>query len=140
MENKKPNSKKTNEVVVRPEVAAGLPGATSKVHRILSRAGIDPDRLSILHLGRPPILLKYETPRWARRMVVAYLLWFVLFLLEHNGVELPIYVDAILSLVVGLMIIQVACQVLVSTTDAKKQFTFDPFFIGTRNFGGFSRW
>jgi len=115
--NKSPNSKPDSEVVVRPEVAAGLPGATSKVHRILLKAGIDPDRLSILHLGRPPKLLKYKTPRWARRMAVAYFLWLVMFLLEHFGVELPIYLNALLSLVVGLMIIQVACQVLVSTTE-----------------------
>lgn len=117
MENKSPNSKSDSEVVLRPEVAAGLPGATSKVHRILLKAGIDPDRLSILHLGRPPKLLKYKTPRWARRMAVAYFLWLVMFLLEHFGVELPIYLNALLSLVVGLMIIQVACQVLVSTTE-----------------------
>ncbi len=117
MENKSPNSKSDSEVVHRPEVAAGLPGATSKVHRILLKAGIDPDRLSILHLGRPPKLLKYKTPRWARRMAVAYLLWLVMYLLEHFGVELPIYLNALLSLVVGLMIIQVACQVLVSTTE-----------------------
>jgi len=117
VENKSPNSKSDSEVVVRPEVAAGLPGATSKVHRILLKAGIDPDRLSILHLGRPPKLLKYKTPRWARRMAVAYFLWLVMFLLEHFGVELPIYLNALLSLVVGLMIIQVACQVLVSTTE-----------------------
>ena len=40
-----------------------------------------------------------------------------MFLLEYFGVELPIYLNAVLSLVVGLMIIQVACQVLVSTTE-----------------------
>ena len=50
-------------------------------------------------------------------MAVAYFLWLVMFLLEHFGVELPIYLNALLSLVVGLMIIQVACQVLVSTTE-----------------------
>lgn len=117
MENESSNSKSDSEVVVRPEVAAGLPGAASRVHRVLCKAGIDPDRLSILHLGRPPKLLKYKTPRWARRMVVGYFLWLVLILLEHFGVELPIYLDALFSLVVGLMIIQVACQVLVSTTE-----------------------
>jgi Ca2+/Na+ antiporter len=117
VENENPKLKSDDEVVARPEVAAGLPGAESRVHRILSRAGIDPDRLSILHLGRPPKLLQYETPRWARRMAVAYFLWLVMFLLEHFGVTLPIYLDAMLSLVVGLIIIQVACQVLVSTTE-----------------------
>lgn len=117
MENENLNSKTDSGVAVRPEVAAGLPGAASRVHRILLKAGIDPNRLSILHLGRPPKLLKYETPRWARRMAVGYFLWLVLILLEHFGVELPIYLDAVVSLVVGLMIIQVACQVLVTTTE-----------------------
>ena len=117
MKNQSPNSKSDSDLVVRPEVAAGLPGAESRVHRVLCKAGIDPDRLSILHLGRPPKFLKHETPRWARRMVVGYFLWLVLFLLEHFGVELPIYLNAAFSLVVGLIIIQVACQVLVSTTE-----------------------
>ena len=112
-----PHSKTGGKVDPRPEVAAGLPGATAEAHGHLHRAGIDPDRLSILHLGRPPHLLKYETPRWVGRMVVGYLLWLLLFLLDHFGVVLPVYLDALLSLVVGLVIIQVACQVLVSATE-----------------------
>ncbi len=86
MENENPDSIPDSEVEVRPEVVAGLPGASSRVHRILSKAGIDPDRLSILNLGRPPKLLKYETPRWVYRMAVGYFLWLVLYLLEHFGV------------------------------------------------------
>lgn len=102
---------------IRPEVAAGLPGAKPEAHSNLVEAGIDPNRLSILHLGRPPNLLKYDTPHWARRMVVGYLLWLTMFLLDLFGVTLPVYVDAISSLLVGLIVIQVACQVLVSTTE-----------------------
>ena len=117
MENENPDSIPDSEVEVRPEVVAGLPGASSRVHRILSKAGIDPDRLSILNLGRPPKLLKYETPQWVYRMAVGYFLWLVLYLLEHFGVVLPIYLNALFSLFVGLMIIQVACQVLVTTTE-----------------------
>jgi hypothetical protein len=88
-------------------VAAGLSGAESKVHRHLFKAGIDPDRLSILHLGRPTKLIALKIPPWVRRMTVGYFLWAVLFLFEHLGLQLPIYLNAILSLVVGLMIIQV---------------------------------
>lgn len=102
---------------VRPEAAAGLPGAPSALHKYLRKAGIDPDRLSILHLGRPPNLLKYKTPPWVGRMVFGYVLWGVLFLLEQYAVELPHYLEAIFSLVVGLIIIQVACQVLVVATE-----------------------
>ena len=117
MENENPDSIPDSEVKVRPEVVAGLPGTSSKVHQDLSKAGIDPDRLSILNLGRPPKLLKHETPRWVYRMAVGYFLWLVMYLLEYFGVELPIYINALFSLFVGLMIIQVACQVLVTTTE-----------------------
>lgn len=113
----KSDSTDDTAVEVRPEVGAGLPGASSRVHRILAKAGIDPDRLSILNLGRPLKLLKYSTPRWVYRMAVAYLLWLLLIVLEHFGLQLPIYLNALFSLLVGLMIIQVACQVLVTTTE-----------------------
>ena len=109
--------KRDQDAGARPEVAAGFPGAAPETHRFLHRAGIDPDRLSILHLGRPPHLLKYQTPRWVRRMLVGYLLWALLFVLDHFDVALPVYLDALLSLVVGLLIIQVACQVLVTATE-----------------------
>jgi Ca2+/Na+ antiporter len=102
---------------MRPEVAAGLPEAAPKVHRHLFKAGIDPDRLSILHLGRPPKLLKNKTPRWVRRMAVGYFLWLALFLLEYFEVKLPVYLHVGFSLFVGLVIIQVACQVLVTATE-----------------------
>ncbi len=117
MTNEKPDSAAETKVKVRPEVVAGLPGASSKVHRVLAKAGIDPDRLSILNLGRPLKLLKNKTPRWVHRMAVAYLLWLLMILLAHFGIELPIYLNALFSLLVGLMIIQVACQVLVTTTE-----------------------
>jgi Ca2+/Na+ antiporter len=106
-----------NKNKMRPEVTAGLPGAPSKVERVLTKAGINPDRLSILHLGKPYKRLKHDTPQWASRMAVGYCLWLVLFLFEHYDVEMPIYLEALLSLVVGLMIIQVACQVLVTATE-----------------------
>ena len=111
------NQNPDTETEARPEVAAGLPGAEPQTDESLFNAGIDPERLSILHLGRPLQLLKHKRPRWVRRMVVGYLLWFALFLLDIFGVELPIYLDAAFSLVVGLIIIQVACQVLVTATE-----------------------
>jgi Ca2+/Na+ antiporter len=106
-----------SEHQVRPEVVAGLPGATLKVDESLSDAGIDPERLSIIHLGQPPKKLKYIAPGWVYRMSIGYFLWLVLFLLDYFSVPLPIYIDALLSLVVGLLIVQVACQVLVKATE-----------------------
>ena len=117
MESERLDRKSGPDINARPEVAAGLPGAAPEAHRPLHKAGIDPDRLSILHLGRPPGLLKHKTPRWARRMAVGYLLWVLLYLLDRFGIALPVYVDALFSLVVGLVIIQASCQVLVSTTE-----------------------
>jgi hypothetical protein len=102
---------------IRPEVAAGLPGAPSTLKKYLRKAGIDPDRLSILHLGRPPELLKRKNPPWVRRMVFGYVLWLILFALDLYDVELPPYLDAVFSLAAGLIIIQVACQVLVIATE-----------------------
>ncbi|MFT6991993.1 MAG: Ca2+/Na+ antiporter [Paraglaciecola sp.] len=50
-------------------------------------------------------------------MAVGYVLWIALFLLDLSSIELPHSLDAIFSLVVGLLIIQVACQVLVTATE-----------------------
>lgn len=100
-----------------PRSAVGLPGAPNAAHRALKEAGIDPDRLSIQHLGRPPKLLKYPVPTWIRRMAIAYSFWMLLYVLEYMGVVMPVFLTAALSLVVGLVILQVACQVLVSATE-----------------------
>jgi uncharacterized protein YhhL (DUF1145 family) len=117
MKHSTPESKPGRSEAVRPEVAAGLPGAPSALHKYLRKAGIDPDRLSILHLGRPPHLLKHQTPPWVGRMVFGYLLWCILFALDMSDVVLPVYLEAVFSLAVGLIIIQVACQVLVTATE-----------------------
>lgn len=101
----------------KPGAAAGLPGAPTAAHRTLHEAGIDPDRLSILQLGSPSKRLKHRVPPWARRMTVGYLLWLFLFLLEQFGVVMSVFVTAVLSLFVGLVILQVACQVLVTATE-----------------------
>ncbi len=106
-----------SQISLRSRAAAGLPGAPKKAHSELQEAGINPDRLSILHLGRPPKLLKYRMPPWVRRMTIAYFLWLLLYLLEYLGVVLPVFLAAGFSLIVGLVILQVACQVLVSATE-----------------------
>ena len=82
-----PNS--DNVAISRPEVAVGLPGAAPEAKQVLHKAGIDPNRLSILHLGRPPRLLKHEYPPWVRRMVVGYLLWLIFSLLDYSGIVMP---------------------------------------------------
>ncbi|MEP0174847.1 MAG: hypothetical protein ABJH28_18585 [Paraglaciecola sp.] len=82
---------------VRPEVSAGLPGASPVLDRNLRKAGIDPDRLSILHLGLPAHLHR-QFPAWMKRMLVGYALWLVLFLLKLNSVAIPPYLEAVFYL------------------------------------------
>ena len=117
MKHTKTHSQTERPEQVRPEVTAGLPGAPSALHKYLRKTGIDPDRLSILHLGRPAYLHNSRTPAWAVRMAVGYVLWIALFLIDLSSIELPHYLEAIFSLAVGLLIIQVACQVLVTATE-----------------------
>jgi hypothetical protein len=117
LKHSKPYTESERPEQVRPEVTAGLPGAPSTLHKYLRKTGIDPDRLSILHLGRPAYLHKHQVPPWMVRMAVGYMLWFALFVLDLYSIELPHYLEAIFSLVVGLLIIQVACQVLVTATE-----------------------
>lgn len=106
-----------SQVSATTRAAAGLPGAPKEADVALQAADIDPARLSILHLGRPPKLLKHRVSPWIKRMAIAYSLWLLLYLLEYIGVVFPAFLSAALSLVVGLVILQVACQVLVSATE-----------------------
>jgi Ca2+/Na+ antiporter len=110
-------SKNEPAVAATTNAAVGLPDASDEAKQVLFEAGIDPDRLSILHLGRPPQLLGKRVPPWARRMAIGYSLWLLLQALDFFSVVLPTLVTAGLSLVVGLIILQVACQVLVTATE-----------------------
>ncbi len=95
----------------------GLLGTPWALHKYLRKTGIDPDRLSILLLGQPDYIGQYRTPPWVVRVAVGYMLWLVLFLLDLYLIELPHYLKTIFLLVVGLLIIQVVCQVLVTATE-----------------------
>tara|TARA_R110000751_G_scaffold15290_1_gene49220 strand:+ start:32535 stop:33932 length:1398 start_codon:yes stop_codon:yes gene_type:complete len=117
LKNTKNHSQSARPDEVRPEVTAGLPGAPSALHQYLRKAGIDPDRLSILHLGRPAYLRKDQVSPWVFRMAAGSVFWLVLFLFDWFSIALPLYLEAIFSLVIGLLIIQVSCQVLVTATE-----------------------
>lgn len=105
------------EADAAPRAAAGLSDDLQDADGALQAAGIDPGRLSILHLGRPSSRPGNSGPPWVRRMVLAYFLWLLLFAAETAGIVLPPLLTAFLSLVVGLLILQVSCQVLVSATE-----------------------
>jgi hypothetical protein len=96
--------------------AAGLPGAPKAVEDELRRVGIDPDRLSIFHLGHPIELLQYPTPPWVKRMGLGFALWLMLYGLQIAGFALAGWLAAGLSLFVGLIILQGACEALVTAS------------------------
>lgn len=97
--------------------AAGLPGAPEPAENDLRDAGIDPDRLSIAYFGRPAALLKYPYPPWARRMALGIGLWVLPYPLGLLGMELHGWSAALLSLLTGLIILQAACDALITGTE-----------------------
>jgi hypothetical protein len=110
--------RRTEKGHAKARSAAGLPGAPAETDRILDRAGIDADRLSIAYLGPPGSVRKSGMPPWAWRAAIGSALWLILYLLEVREVELPDVAVAISSLIVGLVILQAACQALVTATES----------------------
>lgn len=99
-----------------PVAGAGLPGASVHVEDSLRQAGIDPDRLSIFKFGRHGAVFRGIATPWVLRMLGGYLLWAVLLLLR-DLIELPEVLIAIASLCIGLLILQSACEVLITATE-----------------------
>jgi len=97
--------------------AAGLPGAPAEVEEELRREGIDPDRLSIFHLGHPIELLKHPTPLWVKRMGLGFVLWLIVHGLQMTGIVLPAWSIAAFALLVGLIILQGSCEALVTASE-----------------------
>jgi len=112
--------------------AAGLPGAPARAERRLRRAGIDPDRLSILYLGVPRGAWRPPYPPWARRLALGLLLWGILFGLERAGVALPSWASAAGALVTGLILLQAACAAFVAGSERlAARLDWDHYVAGT---------
>ncbi len=112
------------------EASAGLPGAPRPAEETLRRAGIDPDRLSIFYLGWPGALVRHAA--WTRRFVLALALWLLPLGAEALGHPLPGWLDTGLALVTGLMIIQIACELLVMSTERfAARMRWDHYVAGT---------
>jgi len=97
--------------------AAGLPGAPAEVEEELRQEGIDPDRLSIFHLGNPIELLQHPIPLWVKRMGLGFVLWLIVYGLQMTGVVLSEWTLAGLSLFIGLLVLQGACEALVTASE-----------------------
>ncbi len=112
--------------------AAGLPGASEAVECELRRDGIDPDRLSILRFGRPKTLIHYPYPPWARRMAIAFMLWAAIHAMTLYGLRLPDWLAAASALLIGLLVLQGACDAfLTATVRLAARLRWDHYVAGT---------
>jgi Ca2+/Na+ antiporter len=112
--------------------AAGLPGAPEPVHAALRSAGIDPDRLSILHLGHPGGLARLRLAPWVRRMALGFVLWAGVIVAQRAGVPVAPWASAGMALVTGLLILQAACDALVTTAERlAARLQWDHYVAGT---------
>ncbi len=111
------NDNKKEKPITLDRASVGLPGAPSVAENKLRDAGIDPDRLSIRLLGPPRALLKSAKPLWKSRFSLGIVLWLGLLIAEHYELNLPEWAWAGLFLFIGLIILQAACEALISSTE-----------------------
>ncbi len=111
---------------------AGLPDAPAVVDEKLRDAGIDPDRLGISYFGRPGAGRRAVHPGWASRLLIGFALWLAAYLLESAGVSIPRWLEAMLTLTVGLLVIQVACSALIIASERlAARLDWDHYIAGT---------
>ncbi|MFH1569579.1 MAG: hypothetical protein ABIL09_16400, partial [Gemmatimonadota bacterium] len=107
-------------------------GACAEAEERLRATGIDPHRLAIFRLGRPTHHLAHAVPHWARRMLAGYALRVVAWVLHHLAVPLPEWAAAALSLLTGLVILNSACEVVVTATERfAARLRWDAYAAGT---------
>jgi len=109
---------------------AGLPSAAPGIDDTLRSKGIDPDRLSVLQLG-----LHYNLvfiPPWLRRLLLGVALVLVQLLINRFLFEIPRYYQGAVELATGLLILQAACEALVSATERlAARFKWNHYVAGT---------
>lgn len=111
---------------------AGLPDAPEHADDKLRDAGIEPDRLSIAYLGKPEAKARAVHAPWAARLAIGFAVWAMLYLLNLNEVKVPIWVNAPVTLIVGLLILQVACDALVTASERlAARLDWDHYVAGT---------
>jgi hypothetical protein len=115
-----------------PHSAAGLAGAPAEAAEQLRRQGIDPHRLSVFRLGRPSRLLWRGYAPWVRTLALGLLLWSLTLTLEKAGWLVSPWLRAGLALATGLLILQAACDALVTATERlAARRTWDHYVAGT---------
>jgi hypothetical protein len=114
----------------RDTASVGLHKASPDVDQALRNKGIDPDRLSVTRLGIGSH--KATVPRWLVRMGFGILLSALLHLARYFQFDIPLYVEAILALIVGLVTLQAACEVLViATVRLAARYKWNHYIAGT---------
>ncbi|MFH1570823.1 MAG: hypothetical protein ABIL09_22715 [Gemmatimonadota bacterium] len=112
--------------------AAGLAGASAEAEAHLRATGIDPHRLAIFRLGRPTHDYVHAVPHWARRMLAGYALWAVAAVVHRLHLPLPEWTAAGLLLLTGLVILNSACEVIVTATERfAARLRWDAYAAGT---------
>ena len=96
---------------------AGLPGADSGIEEPLRQAGIDPDRLSIIKFGQQTHAQASGLRPWIKRLIIGIVLWLISLTMEVGEFMPNNFIHAALSLVIGLIILQVACQALLKASE-----------------------
>ncbi|HEY5644469.1 MAG TPA: hypothetical protein VIS76_00880, partial [Pseudomonadales bacterium] len=89
---------------------------TTSNHQLV-RAGLDPHQHVTRVFGMPAHLLWRGYPPWMRVLFTAIALWAAVVPLEAFGFALPPLFRSALSLVIGLLFIEVACEALVTATE-----------------------
>jgi Sodium/calcium exchanger protein len=113
-----------------PAATAGLSSSNVKVDAQLRRSGIDPDRLSVLQLGRRSQLS--GIPSWFWRLFFGLSLWVLALLLEPFLSSQSSSLQAGIKLFVGLVVLVAACEILVSATERlAARFQWNHYIAGT---------
>lgn len=109
---------------------AGLPTAAADVELKLRRTGIDPERLSVFQLGRRSHL--QGIPSWLWRLTLGLTIWVLALLFEPALSQLSPYLQAAISLLIGLVTLIAACEILVSATERlAARFKWNHYIAGT---------
>lgn len=120
-----------DDIANQQDVArAGLPGSHPHLDQQMRETGIDPERLSVLKFGRSSSRARIRP--WLKRMAIGAGLWLLTILSYRLGLELTGAVAALSSLLIGLIILQAACEALVSATERlAAQFRWNHYVAGT---------
>jgi hypothetical protein len=109
---------------------AGLPGTSPHLDEKLRSIGVEPERLSVLKFGRRAPAARL--PGWLWRMFLGLALWLASLLARRGDYGAAEALAAPAALLIGLLILQAACEALVSATERlAARFRWNHYVAGT---------